>query len=236
MSIPDRNDTPCCAVVELRQYTLHPGQRDVLIDLFDAEFVDTQEALGISVLGQFRDLDDPDRFVWLRGFPDMDARLQSLQSFYSGPVWQAHRNAANATMIDSDNVLLLRPADADAGFTMGARSASSSRGEVAATIHYLDADGVAGFAAHFESSVAPRLAAAGIDVLARFVTEDAVNTFPRLPVRTDETVFIWFARHDDDARSVDDLLRELRQRAARTEVLRLAPTSKSMLPLPRGVR
>src|SRR6185436_19195944 len=46
-------------VVELRQYTLHPGMRDVLIDLFDREFVETQEALGMTVLGQFRDLDDP---------------------------------------------------------------------------------------------------------------------------------------------------------------------------------
>ena len=25
----------CCAVVDLRQYTLHPGQRDTLIELFD---------------------------------------------------------------------------------------------------------------------------------------------------------------------------------------------------------
>jgi hypothetical protein len=57
----------CWPIVELRQYTLHPGQRDVLIDLFDREFVESQEALGMKVIGQFRDLDNPDRFVWLRG-------------------------------------------------------------------------------------------------------------------------------------------------------------------------
>lgn len=38
----------CCPVVELRQYTLHPGKRDVLIDLFDREFIEPQEALGIK--------------------------------------------------------------------------------------------------------------------------------------------------------------------------------------------
>ena len=43
------------SLVELRQYTLHPQQRDVLIDLFDSEFVETQEAHGMRVLGQFRD-------------------------------------------------------------------------------------------------------------------------------------------------------------------------------------
>lgn len=59
------------AIIELRQYTLHPGRRDELIELFDREFVETQEDAGIVVLGQFRDLDAPDRFVWLRGFRDM---------------------------------------------------------------------------------------------------------------------------------------------------------------------
>lgn len=59
------------SVVELRQYTLHPGGRDVLIDLFEREFVETQEAVGMRVIGQFRDEADPNRFVWLRGFPDL---------------------------------------------------------------------------------------------------------------------------------------------------------------------
>src|SRR6266576_5385396 len=100
----------CCSVVELRQYTLYPGKRDVLIDLFDREFIEPQEAIRIRVIGQFRDVDDPDRFVWLRGFRDMASRAKALQDFYGGPVWKAHREAANATMVDSDNVLLLRPA------------------------------------------------------------------------------------------------------------------------------
>jgi hypothetical protein len=44
-----------CPVVELRQYTLHPGKRHVLIDLFDREFVESQEAVGMKIIGQFRD-------------------------------------------------------------------------------------------------------------------------------------------------------------------------------------
>ena len=80
-------------IVELRQYTLHPGRRDTLIDLFEREFLDTQEAAGMRVLGQFRDLDAPDRFVWLRGFEDMASRRASLEAFYDGPAWRAHRDA-----------------------------------------------------------------------------------------------------------------------------------------------
>jgi hypothetical protein len=81
----------CCPVLELRQYTLRSGMREVLIELFEREFVDSQEALGMTLVGQFRELDNPDRFVWLRGFPDLPARAQALQEFYGGPIWKAHR-------------------------------------------------------------------------------------------------------------------------------------------------
>ncbi|MCQ8186788.1 NIPSNAP family protein [Streptomyces sp. RCU064] len=43
------------AVIELRQYTLRPGRREELIELFDREFIETQEETGMVVLGQFRD-------------------------------------------------------------------------------------------------------------------------------------------------------------------------------------
>ena len=96
-------------VLELRQYKLHPGQRDVLIALFEREFIESQEALGMRLVGQFRDRNDPRRFTWIREFPNMPDRERALKAFYSGPVWARHREAANATLEDNDNVLLLRP-------------------------------------------------------------------------------------------------------------------------------
>jgi hypothetical protein len=44
-------------VVELRQYTLIRA-RDAVIDLFERGFVEGQEAVGMKVIGQFRDRDD----------------------------------------------------------------------------------------------------------------------------------------------------------------------------------
>src|SRR5204862_8326427 len=145
----------CCPIVELRQYTLHPGKRDVLIDLFDREFIEPQEAVGIKVIGQFRDVDDPDRFVWLRGFRDMPSRARALEDFYGGPVWKAHREAANATMVDSDNVLLLRPASPTAEFSLvkGERppigASAVPNGLVVATSYYFDAPVTVDFVAFF---------------------------------------------------------------------------------------
>ena len=54
-----------CSVVELRDYTLRPGQRDVLVELFEREFVEPQEACGMRLVAQFRDLDRPEHFVWM---------------------------------------------------------------------------------------------------------------------------------------------------------------------------
>ncbi|PYK37170.1 MAG: hypothetical protein DME49_12915 [Verrucomicrobia bacterium] len=86
MEIPEaRPEQTCCPIVEFRQYTLHRGKRDVLIDLFDREFIEPQEALGMKIIGQFRDVDNRNRFVWLRGFRDMASRAQALQDFYGGP-------------------------------------------------------------------------------------------------------------------------------------------------------
>jgi hypothetical protein len=166
----------CCPVVELRQYTLHPGKRDVLIDLFDREFVETQEEVGVKIIGQFRDLDHQDRFVWLRGFPDMSSRAKALNDFYSGPVWKAHREAANATMIDSDNVLLLCPAFPTSGFSLenlkrapgGADEIPTSL--VAATIYYFAGPVAPGFIRFFDHTLRPVTETLGATISASFVT------------------------------------------------------------------
>jgi quinol monooxygenase YgiN len=235
-------------IVELRQYTLHPGQRDTLIELFDREFVETQEAVGMQVIGQFHNLDDADQFVWLRGFNDMEAREQSLNAFYSGPVWKAHRDAANATMIDSDNVLLLRLAHPSSGFSLNGNrapvgSSAKQDGFIACTIYYFDAPVESKFIHYFEDIVKPTLTDAGASILASFVTEDSPNTFPRLPVREGENVFVWFAGfRDEEAYELhlatlaeskawkdkisNSLSRKLKRRP---EVLKLSPTSRSRL-------
>jgi len=57
---------------------------------------------------------------------DMPFRAQALKDFYGGPVWKTHREAANATMIDSDNVLLSHPATPTSGFSLGEQGTSSS--------------------------------------------------------------------------------------------------------------
>ena len=230
------------AVVELRQYTLHPGTRDTLIDLFDREFVETQEVCGMSVLGQFGDLDRPDRFVWLRGFSGMESRAAALASFYGGPVWAAHSAAANATMIDFDDVLLLRPCGGDALGALDPRNRPQQAVSMSPACNFealicpVDPGDLDGFVAWYRDAFVPALKAVACETVASLVTETSENTFPRLPVREDVSVFVTLIRvaGEDGFKRLQDTpagAAALAELALRTPVarLRLAPTARSLL-------
>lgn len=137
------------SVFELRQYTLYGARRDTLISLFEKDFIEAQDAVGAHVIGTFRDLDDPDRFVWIRGFRDMPARQHALETFYSGPVWTSHKKEANATMVDSDNVLLLRALPPRSEFPGSTPAPSGSEAVYGITIYYLGSVDTAQFAEFF---------------------------------------------------------------------------------------
>ena len=193
------------SVLELRQYTLHPGRRDELIALFERQFVEPQEDVGAHVIATFFDLGDPDRFVWLRGFADMAARADALGAFYGGPAWQAHRSAANATMVDSDNVLLLRPLGCDQGLRAALQprppvdAAPAAHGVFTITLCPLLKPADEALVHAFDQCVHPWWVGVGGDLLACWVTEPAANNFPRLPVRENEPVIAWLTRFDDEA-------------------------------------
>ena len=193
------------SVLELRQYTLHAGRRDDLIALFEREFVEPQEAAGIAVWGTFRDLDAPDRFVWIRAFAHMAARADGLGAFYGGPAWKQHRETANATMIDSDDVLLLRPLGGNDALLAALQprppidAAPAAGGVFTITVCPLRAPADAALVHAFDQCVHPWWVGVGGDLLACWVTESAPNNFPRLPVREGENVIAWLTRFEDEA-------------------------------------
>ena len=237
-------------VVELRRYTLHPGKRDTLIEVFDRHLVESQEETGMKIIGQFRDLDRPDHFVWMRGFDGMEARRQSLDAFYNGPVWAKYKDAANATMIDSDDVLLLKPAWPGAGFDLAGASrppagdkAADSRSEriLVTAIHHLLPGKEQEFAALYRREAMP-LAAGRL--IAAFISEHAENTFPRLPVRANENAFVVLRVFDTLGEHAAYTARLAaspewtafaadagKLEAKPAETLRLRPTSRSLLPV-----
>ena len=128
----------------------------------------------MRVLGTFCDLDRDDRFVWLRGFSDMDARRTGLPAFYGGPVWAEHGPLANSTMVDWDDVLLLHTVG---DLTLpNARAGTPAASELVITVH--------------DRSLLPDLDP-GLGLLE---TEASANTFTALPVREDADVAVRIGR------------------------------------------
>jgi hypothetical protein len=172
----------------------------------------------------------------------MRMRQEALGSFYGGPVWHANRAAANATMLDSNNVLLLRAVGPVP--KLGSQSASlGAESIIGATIYYLGSADTTRFSRFFEQSVLPYLEAAGARPIMRLVTEEGPNNFPRLPIREHERSFICLSRWTNlsaenafvaqfstlsgwrDAASESVLPALMRK----PERLRLMPTSRSAL-------
>lgn len=208
-----------CAVIELRQYTLKPGRRDDLIELFDREFIESQEVVGAYLFGQFSDRDRDDRFVWVRGFRDMDERLAALQAFYGGPVWRQHSSAANDTMIAVDDVLLLQPIDPVVMPEPGTRGDDAL---LTATIAHVEPT----MTADQRRAICEQLATANGDGRwsARLETLHAENTFPALPIREDADVVVVLIAGRAEAP------REPHAPVVSVEQLRLSPTARSRLP------
>lgn len=244
------DDSLCSPIVDLRQYTLYPGTRDTFVELFDREFVETQEAAGMRVIGQFRDIGDPNRFVWMRGFKDMPTREKALNRFYvGGPAWAAHGDAARSMMIDSSDALLLHPVSPDAGFMLDnplhrpSIDSEIPRSIVVATILYFTAPVSRKFLDFYDDKIAPNLREAGARPLGMFATEHSPNNFPRLPLREGENVLVAFTGFKDLDAYHDymtflgrkptwrqEVYPELtRQLAMPPQILRLAPTSRSQL-------
>jgi hypothetical protein len=204
-------------VVELRQYLLHPGRRDELVDLFERELLEPQEQVGMAILGTFRDLDRPDHFVWLRGFAGVASRAPALEAFYGGPVWRRHGRAAAGTMIDSDDVLQLRPLAP--GFGFPPRVEPPSAGVVTVTVYPLAAPPGEAVRRAFRTSLLP--------AVALLETEPAPNGYPGLPVREGEQVVVRVARDADGPARLDPALAD--SLAGPPQHLRLEPTPRSRL-------
>lgn len=228
-------------VLELRRYTLHPGRLADLLAVFETHLVEPQEDAGMGVLGTFVDEDDPDVFTWMREFPGHEARTASLRAFYGGPVWARHAAAANATMVDSDDVLLLRPTAPPyapaAPAPRGRPGAVPSQDGVLVGCHGLDTDAAA-TEAWFAQVAVPGLEDALGAQVAAWRSDPTPNGFPRLPVR-DEPALVWMAvlpdrvARDEAYAALEEapVWRVLGERTSWRRVSRLRPTARSAHPV-----
>ena len=184
------NTNPKLTVIELRNYLLKPGTRERFIKYFGDHFLESQN--GARVLAPFRIKGESDRFFWIRGFEDMQSRLEFLRGFYEqGEVWKRFGPDANEMMLDSDHVHLLKPLSASFEWNGLEREA----GVVVIDFYLAKANQLDQLITSVET-----------DYLSCFknkptllITEMANNDFPRLPVIQDPNLLVLINGYADES-------------------------------------
>lgn len=182
-------------VLEFRRYTIKEGEREHFAQYFDTYFPAALQQLGTIVAGDFFERKNTSGFTWIRGFHTLEDRAVVNAQFYAGSVWKEHKKTMNDLIVDSDNVMLLRPLSPERGIPILPAvdpivEANGVQGIVVAQIFAVKADSVEAFAKAAEPTFAS-YRAAGVQEAGVLVTLDVPNNYPQLPIRTDGPFLVW---------------------------------------------
>ena len=97
-------------IVEVRSYRIKPGRRAEFIEFFETRAVPALRSHGMQILGPLLDLENPNKFVWLRSFPSLDERERMKTAFYEGELWKQELEAIAMPMLESYDVILCETA------------------------------------------------------------------------------------------------------------------------------
>ena len=93
-------------IVEVRSYRIKPGKREEFIRMFETRAVPALRSLGMQIFGPMLDVENPNKFVFLRGFPSLEERDRMKNEFYEGKLWKEELEAIAMPLIESYDVIL----------------------------------------------------------------------------------------------------------------------------------
>ncbi|MBO9584766.1 MAG: NIPSNAP family protein [Flavobacterium sp.] len=173
-------------VLELRNYLLKPDTAEEFKKYFNTHFVAPMHNLGGYTLGQFKSDGSNDRFVWFRGFKDMQTRVKFLNDFYvDSKTWKDFGKGANEMMINSDNVYLLRPL-----FESISANFLDTSHKIVEVNFYTCNSTLDKVIALFNTEYVPFLESIEIKNTTLWVSEMQENDFPRLPAFQDKNLLV----------------------------------------------
>ena len=221
--------------VELRLYSIQEPSRDRFLEFFEEHYVESQEVFGMRIWGQFRDLETPGLFVWLRGYQDMEQRRAGLEQFYTSPVW-AETGPEAISMLNpgAGRVHFLEPVSAADGFAADAKRplllsevpAGVSSGILVVEVFPVEGN-VAAVVETVRSSVVPHYENSGGSILGLFHSSDQPNNVPLMPFIEDQTVVVLFTTFE--GREQYSAMTESWQSPLPRETLVLEPGRRSRL-------
>ena len=93
-------------IVEVRSYRIKPGRRAEFIQFFETRAIPALRSHGMKILGPLLDLENPNKFVWLRSFPSLDERDRMKHAFYEGELWKQELESLAMPLLESYDVIL----------------------------------------------------------------------------------------------------------------------------------
>jgi hypothetical protein len=108
-------------VIEMRTYRTKPGMRQRVIDILVERSFPVLREIGMSVLGPFPSVHDPDVFFWMRGFPDLAARERMRAEFYDGAFWNGELEPLIMPLLENHEMVLVEDPDQLLPMQSGAR-------------------------------------------------------------------------------------------------------------------
>ena len=88
-------------IIEMRTYRTKSGMRSQFLEIFRSKSIPKHRELGMSILGPFLSIEDPDCFFFMRGFPDLVSRDALKASFYEGDLWKRELERILMPMLDT---------------------------------------------------------------------------------------------------------------------------------------
>lgn len=93
-------------IVEVRSYRIKPGHRDEFIQLFETRAIPALRQYGMKVVGPMLDVENPNKFVFLRSFPSIEDRERLKDAFYGSDLWKNELENLAMPLLDSYDVIL----------------------------------------------------------------------------------------------------------------------------------
>ncbi len=93
-------------IVEVRSYRIKPGRREEFIRLFESRAIPALREYGMQVVGPMLDVENPNKFVFLRSFPSLEERDRMKEAFYGSDLWKNELEPLAMPLLDSYDVIL----------------------------------------------------------------------------------------------------------------------------------
>lgn len=93
---------------ELRFYPVKSGKMKEWVKQMEEVVIPFQVSKGITFVGSFVSLDNPDEYIWIRRFESEEERERLYREIYESDHWKQEIGPKNGELIDRANIRVVK--------------------------------------------------------------------------------------------------------------------------------